>query len=328
MIRPAKTALITGIHGQDGAYLARYLLERGYTVVGTTRTKNPNRSNNFDRLGISHMVAVKTLDLLNKDDVACCLAAVSPDEIYHLAGQSSVAQSFEFPFETIQSIAGTTLNLLESVRQSSKRPRLFCAGSGDCYGDTAGIAATETTPFHPLSPYAVARASAFWQVANYRTSYDMYACTGLLFAHISPLQGEQFVVPKIVVAACRIAGGSGEILRLGNIAIQRDWGWAPDYVEAMHMMLQQPFPDDFIIASGTTTSLTDLVAQIFSAVGLDWRDHVTSSNDLRRPTDIPVSRADISKAEAQLQWHPRHGVSDIAQQMVSEVRERMGLNAG
>jgi GDP-mannose 4,6-dehydratase len=205
---------------------------------------------------------------------------MQPDEVYNLAGQSSVGLSFEQPVETLESIATGTLNLLEAIRFIGAPIRLYNAGSSECFGETGEAGADENTPFRPRSPYAVAKAAAFWEVANYREAYGLFACSGILFNHESPLRPERFVTQKIVTAACRIAEGSTEKLTLGNMAIRRDWGWAPEYVEAMSLMLQQEQPEDYVIATGESCSLEEFVAIAFAAVGLDWRDWVVS--DCRR----------------------------------------------
>jgi GDPmannose 4,6-dehydratase len=233
-------ALICGVSGQDGAYLARCLLGRGYEVYGTSRDAEVRSFANLARLGIAGQVATQSMASNDFRSVLQVLSRVDPDEIYSLAGQSSVGLSFEQPVETLESISMGTLNLLEAMRFLGKPMRLYSAGSGECYGDTGGARATEDTPFRPRSPYAVAKATAHWLVANYREAYGLHASTGILFNHESPLRSRRFVTRKIVAAACAIAGGSRERLTLGNVEIHRDWGWAPEYVEAMWRMLQQP----------------------------------------------------------------------------------------
>jgi len=239
-----------------------------------------------------------------------------PDEIYYLAGQSSVGLSFEQPAETIQSIVLGTLNMLEACRMFDKQIRLYHAGSSECFGDTDGKAAHEDTPFNPRSPYAVAKASAFWLVNNYREAYNLYACTGILFNHESPLRPARFVTQKIIAAAGRIAGGADETLILGRMDIARDWGWAPEYVEAMWLMLQQDRSEDFVIATGETSTLEDFVSQAFSVLGLDWRDHVQQSEALFRPTDLTISRADPTKAHRKLGWRASVLMPSVVQLMI------------
>lgn len=245
------------------------------------------------------------------------LTDAKPQEVYNLAGQSSVGLSFEQPVETLESIATGTLNLLEAIRFLGEEIRFYNAGSSECFGDVGAAAADETTPFRPRSPYGVAKATAFWEVANYREAYGLFACSGILFNHESPLRPQRFVTQKIIASACQIARGQAQSLKLGNIQIERDWGWAPEYVEAMYRMLQQPEPEDFVIATGVTTRLEDFVAQTFACVGLDWRDHVTSDSTLFRPTDIAIGRANPTKAKLKLGWQAQYQLADIVQSMVT-----------
>ena len=245
------------------------------------------------------------------------LIKVEPDEIYNLAGQSSVALSFQQPVETLESISVGTLNLLEAIRFTRQPIKLYNACSGECFGDIAD-AADESTPFRPRSPYAVAKAAAFWEVANYREAYNLFACSGILFNHESPLRPARFVTKKIVSAACRIATGSREKLQLGNIAIQRDWGWAPEYVEAMWLMAQQEAPDDFVIATGESHSLEDFVKTAFAQVELDWRDHVVTDPGLFRPTEIAVSRGNPRKSRETLGWQAKYKMQDVITLMVQD----------
>ncbi|MGE4538810.1 MAG: GDP-mannose 4,6-dehydratase [Desulfovibrio sp.] len=312
-----KRALIFGVSGQDGAYLARLLLEKGYQVTGTSRDAQMTSFRNLAALGLRDRVALFSVTLTDFRSVLTVLTKVVPDEIYHLAGQSSVGLSFEQPVETFHSISLGTLNLLEAVRFLNAPVRLYNASSSDCFGDTGGEPATETTPFAPRSPYAVAKAAAHFEVANYREAYNLFACNGILFNHESPLRPARFVTRKIVAAACRIAKGSGERLRLGNIDVARDWGYAPQYVEAMWRMLQQDAPEDYVIATGQTITLRDFTAHAFDAVGLDWRDHVDVDPSLFRPSDIAVSRANPSKAAERLSWRATLGPADVARAMVA-----------
>lgn len=248
------------------------------------------------------------------------LDKVRPCEIYNLAGQSSVGLSFDQPVETLESHAVATLNLLESIRFMKLDTRFYSAGSSECFGDTGAVAADESTPFRPRSPYAVAKATAFWEVANYREAYGLFACTGILFNHESPLRPERFVTQKIVRAAARIGGGASERLRLGNLDIGRDWGWAPEYVQAMWQMLQRPRPEDFVIATGQTNTLADFVATAFGHFGLDWHDHVDIDKSLFRPSDLRVSRANPSRAHAVLNWRARSGMTAVVQQMLQALQ--------
>ncbi|OLN26019.1 GDP-mannose 4,6-dehydratase [Desulfovibrio sp. DV] len=310
-----KQALIFGVSGQDGAYLAQLLLEKGYQVAGTSRDAQMASFGSLAALGIREQVAVHSVTLTDFRSVLTVLNTVKPDEIYHLAGQSSVGLSFDQPVETFMSIGVGTLNLLEAVRFLGAPSRFYHASSSDCFGDTGGEPATELTPFAPRSPYAVAKAAAHFEVGNYREAYNLYACNGILFNHESPLRPTRFVTRKIVAAAARIAAGSGETLRLGNIDVARDWGYAPQYVEAMWLMLQRDTPDDFVIATGHTITLRDFVAEAFAALGLDWREHVVVDPELFRPADIAVSRANPAKAERELGWKATMAPADVARAM-------------
>jgi len=314
------TALICGISGQDGAYLADLLLQKGYTVVGTSRDAQMSSFRNLEYLGIRNRVTVASMAVSDFRSVLQVLDKYQPDEIYNLAGQTSVGLSFDQPVETLESISIGTLNLLECIRLLKRPVRFYNAGSSECFGDTASLPANEHTPFRPRSPYAVAKAAAHWQVANYREAYGLFACSGILFNHESPLRPERFVTQKIVRAACRIAAGSPERLQLGNIDIQRDWGWAPEYVDAMWRMLQQPTPQDFVIATGETRPLQDFVAQAFETVGLCWQDHVDTDPTLVRPTDIHSNQADPAQAAEQLGWSAQASMCEVVQRMVNAVQ--------
>lgn len=311
-----KTALICGVSGQDGAYLAQLLLNKDYTVCGTSRDAQVSSFHNLVRLGIREQIKLESVALNDFRSVLQILSKIQPDEVYNLAGQTSVGLSFGQPVETFESITIGTLNLLEAIRFLGQPIKLYNAGSSECFGDTQGVAAEENTPFRPRSPYGVAKAAAFWQVANYREAYDLFACSGILFNHESPLRPERFVTQKIVSTACRIAAGSQEKLFLGNIDIQRDWGWAPEYVEAMHLMLQQQTPDDYVIATGKSCKLKDFVAGAFAEVGLDWYDHVVIDSSLFRPTDIAVSEGNPTKARQRLGWQAKYFVNDIVRMML------------
>lgn len=316
-----RKALIIGISGQDGSYLAELLLKKGYHVTGTSRDASVSSFSNLSKLGISEKVDLRSMSLNDFRSVLQVLKSVKPDEIYNLAGQSSVGLSFEQPVETFESISVAVLNLLEAMRFLDMPTRLYNAGSSECFGNTKGEPANEKTLFQPRSPYAVAKAAAYWQVDNYREAYSIFACSGILFNHESPLRPARFVTRKIISTACRIADGSNEKLTLGNISIQRDWGWAPEYVEAMWLMLQQDTAEDYIIATGNTFSLHDFVVKVFSVLGLDWQDYLEINNDFMRPTDIDISRADPSKAEDQLGWKAKFNMMDVAEKMIKAESE-------
>ncbi|MGB3532529.1 MAG: GDP-mannose 4,6-dehydratase [Microcoleaceae cyanobacterium] len=316
-----KTALICGVSGQDGAYLASYLLNQGYSVCGTSRDAQMSSFRNLSRLGIREQIKLESMSLRDFRSVLQVLTKVQPDEVYNLAAQSSVGLSFNQPVETLESIATGTLNLLEAIRFTGANIKFYNAGSSECFGNTGDTPADENTPFRPRSPYAVAKSAAFWEVANYREAYNLFACSGILFNHDSPLRPARFVTQKIVRAAAQIAAGSVEKLYLGNISVQRDWGWAPEYIEAMHRMLQAEQADDYIIATGQTYSLEAFVAQAFECVGLNWQDHVEVDRSLYRPTDIAVGRANPKKAERQLGWKAKYAMPDVVQMMLKAIQE-------
>ena len=311
-----KTALICGVSGQDGALLAKLLLSKGYRVVGTSRDAQASSFANLERLAIGGDVELVSMSLSDFRSVLQVVDKSKPDEIYNFAGQSSVGLSFEQPVETLESHATGTLNLLEVVRFLGDDVKIYNAGSGECFGDAGSIAANEKTPFYPRSPYAVAKAAAFWEAVNYREAYGLYVCSGILFNHESPLRPARFVTKKIVKAACRIANGSQETLKLGNLSIKRDWGWAEEYVDAMWRMLQQDKAQDFVIATGQSNSLEDFVAQAFQVVGLDWREHVVSDDSLLRPSEIMENKGDASKAKDKLGWSPTLLMHDVIQKMI------------
>jgi GDPmannose 4,6-dehydratase len=317
-----KRALICGVSGQDGAYLAELLLGKGYTVCGTSRDAQVSDFRSLKYLGIKEQLQLESMTLVDFRSVLQVLTKFQPDEVYNLAGQTSVGLSFGQPVETLESIATGTLNLLEAIRFLGADIKLYNAGSSECFGDTKGAAADEETPFRPRSPYAVAKAAAFWEVANYREAYGLFACSGILFNHESPLRPERFVTQKIVAGACRIAKGGQEKLRLGNMQIQRDWGWAPEYVEAMYLMLQQPKADDYVIATGESSSLADFVATAFAAVNLDWHEHVVIDDGLLRPTDLAVGRGNPSKAKTILGWEAKYRMKDVVQMMSAAKQSR------
>lgn len=320
-----KRALICGISGQDGSLLARFLHRNGYDVWGTSRDAQGGGFRNLVRLGIRQHVTVLSMVPEDFRSVFVAIKQSRPDEIYYLAGQSSVGLSFEQPAETIQSIAIGTLNILEACRLIEFPVRLYHAGSSECFGDVGGSAATEHTQFHPRSPYAVAKASAFWLVDNYREAYSIFACTGILFNHESPLRPERFVTQKIVCAAKRIANGSDEKLKLGRLDIARDWGWAPEYVEAMWLMLQHDKPEDFVVATGRMHTLEDFVSAAFAVYNLNWREHVIQDPTLFRPTDLSVSFGDPSKAERLLGWKAKVNMTEVVRRMaMGDLDESLG----
>ena len=310
------TALIFGVSGQDGAYLAQLLLNKGYEVYGTSRDAQMSSFRNLQTLGIKSQVQLESMAINDFRSILQVIVKVQPDQIYNLAAQTSVGLSFDQPVETLESIAFGTLNILEAIRFIGKPIKFYNASSSEIFGDTRGEPADESTPFSPRSPYAVAKATAFWELANYREAYGLFACSGVLFNHDSPLRPERFVTQKIVASACRIAEGKQDQLCLGNVDIQRDWGWAPDYVEAMYLMLQQDQPDDYVIATGESHKLEDFISMTFEVLGLDWREYVVVDEQLRRPTDISISRGQPSKAREVLGWEAKYKMLDIIKAMI------------
>jgi len=318
-----KRALITGISGQDGAYLAQYLLGLGYEVWGTSRDAQIASFRNLQRLGIMDKVRLESLAVNDFRSVLQVLAKSQPDEVYNLGGQTSVSLSFQQPVETLESISISTLNILECIRFIGRPIRFYNAGSSECFGDLNGAAGNELTPFRPRSPYAVAKAAAYWQVANYREAYGLHACSGILFNHESPLRPERFVTKKIALAAARIARGLQNELVLGNTAVCRDWGWAPEYVQAMHAMLQLSQPEDFVIATGHSCSLQEFVEVAFHHLDLDPARYLRIDKSLIRPTEIVVGLGDASKAASSLKWRAKTKMPDVAKLLVDDCAKEL-----
>lgn len=306
-----KRALICGIGGQDGAYLAAFLKAKGYDVFGTSRDSATCGRAGLRQLGIDQGVQIVSMATNDFRSVMLTISRIEPDEIYNLAGQTSVGLSFDQPVETIESISIGVLNLLEAIRFVGKPIRLYNAGSSECFGDTGNQAANEDTPFRPRSPYAVAKVCAHNLVNNYREAYSIHACTGILFNHESPLRPQRFVTQKIIQAARDIALGKQDDLTLGNLDIHRDWGWAPEYVEGMWLMLQQDSPEDFVIATGRSVSLRYFVDRAFAHFGLDWQHHVRQDQSLLRPSDIRMGAADPSRAAQKLGWTAKCDVDHV-----------------
>jgi GDPmannose 4,6-dehydratase len=308
--------------------MAKLLLEQGYTVCGTSRDAEMASFHNLEEIGLRHHVELVSLNLRDVGGIISLLGRIRPDEIYNLAAQSSVGLSFEQPYETFESIVLGGLNLLEAIRLSAQQVRLYNAGSTECFGDTGLIPVDENSPFNPRSPYAVAKAAAHWTVANYRDAYGMYACTGVLSNHDSPLRPKRFVTRKIVRAVAETARGNDIRLRLGNLTIERDWGWAPDYMDAVWRILQQPTPADFIIATGITSTLQQFVETAYGCIGKDWNHYVTVDQTLFRPADIIHSRMNPSQAATKLGWRAAHSMKDVVRKMLEEEIRRLESGAG
>ena len=311
----SKIALIFGISGQDGAYLSELLIKKGYKVHGTSRDAEINEFKSLTELGIKDLINFHSASLTDFRSTLQVIEKVSPNEIYNLAGQSSVGLSFQQPVETLESIATATINILESMRFLGGKFLFYNACSSESFGETGNLPANEITPFNPKSPYGVAKASAFWQVANYRESYGLFACSGIMFNHESNLRPKRFVTKKICNAAARIALGSEEVLELGDLSIQRDWGWAPEYVQAMWQILQQNEADDFVIATGTLSGLSDYIKNVFSSLGLDWEKYVISNPKLFRPSEIKSGFGSPLKANNKLGWKAKKLMPEVAEKM-------------
>lgn len=317
-----KRALICGVTGQDGAYLARLLVDKKYQVFGTSRDAHASSFANLSVLGVQHDVVKLSMAPSDFRSVMDAVARADPDEIYYLAGQSSVGLSFEQPTETLTSLTLGALNVLEAQRFLKPNARLYHASSSECFGDVGRAAADETFTFRPRSPYGVAKAAAHALVVNYREQHGLFAANGVLFNHESPLRPPRFVTRKIVEGALAISRGEGERLRLGRLDIERDWGWAPEYVEGMWRTLQAAQPDDFVIATGQSHSLETFTATVFERLGLDWRDHVDSDPALFRRTDIESSRGNPAKAGRVLGWKARYGLAEVVDGMIEGLSHR------
>ena len=321
-----KIALIFGVSGQDGAFLAKLLLDKGYVVHGTSRGSTKSLFPSLNILNIREKINLHSLSLRDPEKLLQIIERVEPCEIYNLSGQSSVAVSFAQPKMTTDSILDVTVNILEAIRLVGKDIRFYNAASSECFGDTDRIPAAEGTWFRPKSPYGIAKSEAFHKVVSYRETHSLHACSGILFNHESLLRPERFVTRKVSKAAARIAMGSDEQLVMGDLSIERDWGWAPEYVVAMWAMLQREMPEDFVIATGRSASLKSFVENVFSTVGLDWENHVVQDQCLFRPSEIRYGCGDPTKARELLNWSAKLSLEDIAVRMVEyEMRRINGL---
>ena len=322
----SKKALITGITGQDGSYLAELLLAKDYEVHGIIR-----RSSSFNTKRIDHLykdqhdpdarLFLHYGDLSDGTGLREILTRVDPDEVYNLGAQSHVKVSFDQPVYTVQIDAIGTMRLLEAIRDTGKDTRFYQASSSEMFGKVAETPQSETTPFHPRSPYGCAKVYSFWQTVNYRESYDMFCCNGILFNHESPRRGETFVTRKITRAATRIKEGLQEKLYLGNLDAKRDWGFAGDYVEAMWLMMQQDTPDDFVIATGQTWSVREFVEKTFQMLELDSQKYVQIDPRYNRPAEVDMLLGDATKARSKLNWKPRTSFDELVKMMVETDRK-------
>jgi GDPmannose 4,6-dehydratase len=305
--------------------LAQHLLAEGWTVHGTSRNLGIHDFRNLRRLGVVDRVTLHASDPAEFRSVMDVVARVAPAEIYNLSGQSSVNLSFDQPGETTDSILAATLNILEVIRHQDRRIRFFNAASSECFGNTPDAGADERAPFHPRSPYAVAKAAAYWTVANYREGHGLFAVSGITFNHESPLRPELFVTQKIIRGAARIARKEvAGPLRLGRLDVRRDWGWAEEYVKAMRLMLQRDTPEDFVIATGESHSLGEFAAEAFAAFDLDWQQHVVSDPQFARPTDILVSVGRPARARERLNWEAKVRMREIVRRLAAEESAKAG----
>jgi GDPmannose 4,6-dehydratase len=317
-----KKALITGITGQDGSYLAELLLEKGYEVHGLVR-----RSSSFNTWRIDHVRERLVLhygDLVDQNSLARALEVLEPDEVYNLAAQSHVKVSFEMPEYTTDVTALGVLRLLDAVRDLGLKARVYQAGSSEMFGLVQETPQTEKTPFHPRSPYGVSKVYGHWLAVNYRESYAMHVSNGILFNHESPRRGENFVTRKITMGVAAIKQGREKELRLGNLDAKRDWGYAKDYVEVMWRILQQDKPSDYVIATGETHSVREFCEEAFGCVGLDWKDFVKVDPKYFRPAEVDLLLGDSSRARRELGWSPKVTFKELARLMVEADLESAG----
>jgi GDPmannose 4,6-dehydratase len=309
------SALITGITGQDGSYLAEYLLEKDYEVYGLVRRlSTPNRSR-ID--AIADQLVLLPGDLSDQSSLNAAVQTAMPDEIYHLAAQSFVATSWNQPLLTGDVTGLGVVRMLEAVRHFCPTARFYQASSSEMFGSSPQPLKNETTPFHPRSPYAVAKVYGYYAAINYRESYGLFCTNGILFNHESPRRGVEFVTKKISDGVARIAHGLAKELRLGDLEVRRDWGYAPDFVKAMWLMLQRDEPDDYVIATGESHSVREFAQLAFAEVGLDWEDYVTVDDRFKRPADVSELRGDATKARATLGWAPETSFSELVRIMVA-----------
>jgi GDPmannose 4,6-dehydratase len=310
-----RRALIFGITGQDGCYLAEHLLALGYEVHGTSRAPVPS-AGNLHRLGILGRVRLHAVSTQSAASVKAVIETIAPTEIYNLAGQSSVRLSFSDPVEAIASNLGGTLNILEAIRCLRSDARFYNASSSEALGEIASTPPEEHIVFRPKTPYGVAKASSTMLVQSFREAFGLFACSGVMFSHESPLRPAEFLTQRITRGAIDIAQRRAERLQLENLRIVRDWGWAPDFVRTMPMMLQRSSPEDFVIATGVPTSLEAFVERVFSSFGLAWKDYVTSNDELKRPTDISVSFGNPKRAQQRLGWTAGVRMPEVADRLV------------
>ena len=327
MIKQFKKALIFGISGQDGFYLTELLYKKNYEIHGTSRNLPTSSFVNLENTEMFKDIKIYTVDPIDKDIVLKTIKKIKPDEIYNLSGQSSVSKSFLDPQETFKSITQASLNILEAIKTIGLSCKFYNASSSECFGDTGNVASTEKTKFNPCSPYGVAKSSSFWLTKNYRDSYNLFTCSGILFNHESPLRPEKFVTKKIISTAVKIYCKESINLTLGDLSIKRDWGWAPDYVKAMWLILQSEEPDDFVISTGQLSSLEFFLENVFLYLNLNWKDHTIIDNNLFRPKELKSSFGNSKKAKSILKWEAQNKIKEVIGNMVDFELKRYENNS-
>lgn len=323
----AETALITGITGQDGAYLAHLLLKKGYKVIGAFRRASTVNTFRLDALGITGEVELVPFDLTDHGNMRRVIERTSPDEVYNLAAQSFVGISFEQPVTTGEITGVGAVRLLDTILEVNPQIRFYQASSSEMFGKAQAVPQNEATSFYPRSPYAAAKLYAHWSTVNYREAYEIHASSGILFNHESPLRGVEFVTRKITLGAARIKYGLQHELKLGNLDAKRDWGYAREFVEAMHLMLQQPEPDDYVIATGETHSVKEFVETAFEAASLDWERYVVTDPAFTRPAEVNLLLGDPSKAREKLGWDSKTTFEELVHLMVEADLRRAAFEA-
>ncbi len=322
-----KKALITGITGQDGAYLAKFLLDKGYHVAGLLPRRSSHALWRLEYLNIADEVEYQDGDVLDLSSLIRAIKRIKPGEVYHLAAQSFVGSSWEQPILTAQVNSMGVLHMLEAIREVDPGIKMYQASSSEMFGMIQEPQQSETTPFYPRSPYAVSKLFGYWMTKNYRESFQMFTCNGILFNHESPLRGLEFVTRKVTYAVARIASGLQKELRLGNLQAKRDWGFAGDYVEAMWLMLQQPDPDDYVIATGRSRTVEEMCKIAFDCVGLNYQDYVLVDPRLFRPAEVDELLGNPAKAKEKLGWSPKIGLEELIHMMVEADLQRVKKQA-
>lgn len=323
-----KTAIISGISGQDGTYLAKLLADKNYIVIGLIRHKQTNIIKRLSFLGIQNKVKLVEINLLDKTEVEKLIKQYQPNEFYNLAAQSSVGLSFQHPLETFNFNTSSVINILEAIRKFSITTKYYQASSSEMFGNigSENLPLKETVLFHPVSPYGISKASAHWITVNYREAYGLKACCGILFNHESCLRGENFVIKKIIRTALAIKNNKENVLNLGNLSVQRDWGYAPKFVEAMWLMLQQEKFNEYLICSGTVTSLENIVKDIFNYLELDFEKHVKIDNSLLRNLELDIIYGDNTKAKTELKWDYNYSTQQLIEQLLEDEKAYMKFN--